>query len=162
MWKVQRVPKNKKMVHNKYRIIYQECFLCKQYIYRYIFLFSLHWISEGKWFFHFKLDFNSILKCLYCKFTAHMLLPKSKEKNHLNYYFHYIIFSIRVLKLLRMFYLYFSNFKMFHLNLNFLKIVSVRAWNETVGFNLTWAHNLFIGWALGFPTLGRSRHRNSE
>ena len=38
----------------------------------------------------------------------------------------------------------------------------VRAENETVGLNLTWAHNLFIEWALGFPTLGRSQHRNSE
>ena len=41
-------------------------------------------------------------------------------------------------------------------------IVFVRVGNETVGLNLTWAHNLFIGWALGFPTLGRSRHRNSK
>ena len=38
----------------------------------------------------------------------------------------------------------------------------VHAGNETIGLNLTWAHNLFIGWALGFPTLGSSRHRNSK
>ena len=41
-------------------------------------------------------------------------------------------------------------------------IVLVRAENETIGPNLTWAHNLFIGWTFGFPTLGRSRYRNSE
>ena len=41
-------------------------------------------------------------------------------------------------------------------------IIIVRAGNETVGLNLTWAHNLFIGWALGFPTLDRSRNRNSK
>ena len=28
--------------------------------------------------------------------------------------------------------------------------------------NLTWAHNLFIKWASGFLTLGRSRHRDSK
>ena len=44
----------------------------------------------------------------------------------------------------------------------FFGIISVRVGNETVGLNLTWAHNLFIGWALGFPTLGRSQHRNSK
>ena len=27
---------------------------------------------------------------------------------------------------------------------------------------LAWAHNLFIRWALGFPTLGRFRHRDSK
>ena len=41
-------------------------------------------------------------------------------------------------------------------------ITSVRTGNETIGLNHTWAHNLFIRWALGFPTLGRSRHRDSK
>ena len=39
--------------------------------------------------------------------------------------------------------------------------IAVGARNETVRLNLTWAHNLFIKWALGFPTLG-SRHRDSK
>ena len=33
---------------------------------------------------------------------------------------------------------------------------------ETVGLELTWAHNLFVEWASLFPTLGRSRQRDSK
>ena len=44
----------------------------------------------------------------------------------------------------------------------YIYIGIVRAGNETIGLSLTWAHNLFIRWALGFPTLGRSRHRDSK
>ena len=40
--------------------------------------------------------------------------------------------------------------------------VCVRAGNEIIGPNFTWAHNLFMRWVLGFPTLGRSRHRDSK
>ena len=43
-----------------------------------------------------------------------------------------------------------------------LSIVCVRTGNEVIGLNLTWAHNLFMKWVLGFPTLGRSRHRDSK
>ena len=38
----------------------------------------------------------------------------------------------------------------------------VQAKNETVGLNLTWAHNLFVRWASRFPILGHSRHRDSK
>jgi len=34
--------------------------------------------------------------------------------------------------------------------------------NEIIGPNLTWAHNLFMKWVLGFPTLGHSRYRDSK
>ena len=36
-----------------------------------------------------------------------------------------------------------------------IKTVGTR--DETVGPELTWAHNLFVEWASRFPTLGRSR-----
>ena len=41
-------------------------------------------------------------------------------------------------------------------------IRTVHARNETVGLELTWAQNLFVEWASGFPTLGHSRHRDSK
>ena len=41
-----------------------------------------------------------------------------------------------------------------------MDIVGTR--DETVGLELTWAHNLFVEWASRFSTLGRSRHRDSK
>ena len=38
----------------------------------------------------------------------------------------------------------------------------MRTRGETVGFELTWAHNLFVEWASRFPTLDRSRQRDSK
>ena len=73
------------------------------------------------------------------------------------YFGHFLDFGV-FLSLFR-FSRYFGHFFGFG---GILVIFSVRAGNETVGLNLTWAHNLFIGWALGFPTLGCSRHKNSE
>ena len=40
--------------------------------------------------------------------------------------------------------------------------VCVRAGNEIIGPNFTWAHNLFLRWVSGFPTLCHSRHRDSK
>ena len=39
-------------------------------------------------------------------------------------------------------------------------MIGLRTGNEVIGLNFTWTHNLFIRWALGFPTLSRSRHRD--
>ena len=47
---------------------------------------------------------------------------------------------------------------MFHLSKSHMQLV--RAKNEINGSNFTWAHNLFMRWVFGFPTLGRSQYRD--
>ena len=48
------------------------------------------------------------------------------------------------------------------MDLGFVWIPFVRTKNEVIGLNLTWAHNLFMKWVLGFLTLGHFRHRDSK
>ena len=41
-----------------------------------------------------------------------------------------------------------------------ININTMRTKRETNGPPLVWAHNLFVTWAFGFPTLGGSMYRN--